>query len=69
MDTWWLDSKFSTTIYQYQIENPVKCMKTLAFCQKNGFVMQNHGLGINSVKSPIGQNMLELKRKTLVGCP
>ena len=39
-------------------------MKTSDFCRKNGLVMQNHGLGIHSDKSPIGQNMLEIKRKT-----
>ena len=31
-------------------KNPVKCMKTLAFCKKNGWVMQNHQLGIQSDK-------------------
>ena len=38
------------------LENPVKCMKTLAFCRKNGLVMQNHELGVHMTK--FGQIML-----------
>ena len=40
--------EFSTA--QTQRETPAKCMKTLAFCRKNGLVMQNHGLGITVPK-------------------
>ena len=38
------------SISQSKIENPVKYMKILAFCWKNGWVLQNHGLGIHSDK-------------------
>ena len=40
----------SKPLSQSQIENPVKCIKTLTFCRKNGLVMQNYGLGIHSDK-------------------
>ena len=36
--------------YDDYISNSVKYMKILAFCRKNGLLMQNHGLGIHSVK-------------------
>jgi hypothetical protein len=28
-------------------KNPVKCMKILAFCRKNGLLMQNHELKVS----------------------
>jgi hypothetical protein len=41
-DTWWLDPKLFTA--QNHIPNlnrkPVKCIKTLGFCQKNGLVFE-----------------------------
>ena len=30
------------TLFQSQVENPVKCMKILAVYRKKGLVMQNH---------------------------
>ena len=45
-DTSWLDSKFTTA----QVKDPSKCMQTLTFFRKNGFVMQNHEPGIHSDK-------------------
>ena len=53
------------SITQSQIENPVKCMKILAFCKKSGRVIQNHSLGIHSdkiVADSTTQNTLQLIR-------
>ena len=41
------------------MENPVKWMKTLTFCRKNGLVMQNHGLGIHRDKIWADNNNLK----------
>ena len=41
------NSLLPKSISQSQIENPVKFMKILSFCRKNGWVMQNHGLRIH----------------------
>ena len=35
------NSQHPKTTSQSQIETPVKCMKTLAFCRKNGLVQLN----------------------------
>ena len=52
---------YSQKSSQSQIENPVKCMKILAFCRKIDFVMQNHGLGHRLRTPNEGINQKNLK--------
>ena len=33
-----------------QIYIPLKCLKSLAFCRNNGWLMENHGLGTHNDK-------------------
>ena len=44
------DSLKPKSRFQSQKENFVKCTKILALCRKNGWLLQNHGLGIRNDK-------------------